>query len=129
MRTTAIEYEHNLTIFILEYADIFSLRASTYYYYIKIDKVDKVPKETMDMNTQVDKNSMVLSRELSSRTKKMLFLHADRFFQKGIKNHGALIHNKHKSNLKFKKTVGVPTMCEIYKDDEKTVCALKILKD
>lgn len=72
------EYENNLTIFILEYAEIFSLWASTYYYHIKIGKVDKVPKETMDMSTQVDKNSTILSRELSSRTKKCFFyMHTD----------------------------------------------------
>lgn len=65
------------------------------------DKVDKVPKETMEINTRVDKNSMVLLRELSSRTTKSAFFTCIKIFLEGEKGLGAPIHNKHKSNLKF----------------------------
>lgn len=65
------------------------------------DKVDKVPKETTEMNSRVDKNSMVLLRELSNGTKSYAFFTCTRIFPEGKERLGTLIHSTHKSNLNF----------------------------
>lgn len=65
------------------------------------DKADKVPKETTEMNSRVDENSMVLLRELSNGTKSYAFVTCTRIFPEGNERLGTLIHNTHQSNLKF----------------------------
>lgn len=66
-----------------------------------IDKVDKVFKEIMEINIRVDKNSMVLLRELSSRIIKFAFFICIKIFLEGEKGFGVSIYNKYKFNLKF----------------------------